>query len=104
MFIAAKLLGTALLARIFMLTKPALLQIPWFAAGYAKFMPWKDALFAKIRVSRTWRYGRMLKTRLRLEMAKRVVRWQPILEQQFGVLSARLLKTVRDLRIWLTGS
>lgn len=103
-FIAAKLVGTALLARIFMLTKPALMQIAWFATGYAKFVFWKDALFATIRASRIWRYGRMLKTRLRLEMGKRVVRWRPYLEQQFGVARDRALTAVRELRIWLTGS
>jgi hypothetical protein len=65
-FIMAKLVGTAFLARIFTLTKPSLMQIGWFAAAYEKFVPWKDALYARIRASWVWRYGRMMKTRLRL--------------------------------------
>lgn len=76
-FVTAKLVGTACLARIFMLTKPALMQISWFAAGYQKFVPWKDALFEKIRSSRTWRYGRMLKTRLRLTTGRLAGRFGP---------------------------
>ena len=103
-FIAAKLVGTALLARIFILTKPALMQIEWFASGYAKFIPWKDALFAKIRASWTWRYGRMLKTRLRLETGQLVLRWRPVLEQRLTSAREKALTVVRELRIWLTGS
>ena len=76
-FVTAKLVGTALLARIFMLTKPALMQIGWFVAGYQKFVPWKDALFEKIRCSWSWRYGRMLKTRMRLATGRMVVRNGP---------------------------
>ena len=41
-FVTAKLVGTACLARIFMLTKPALMQISWFAAGYQKTGTVKD--------------------------------------------------------------
>ena len=103
-FIAAKLVGTALLARIFILTKPALMQIEWFASGYANFIPWKDALFAKIRASWTWRYGRMLKTRLRLETGQLVLRWRPVLEQRLTSAREKALTVVRGLRIWLTGS
>ena len=44
--VAAKLASTALIARIFLLTKPALMQIPWFAYAYGVFVPWQEALFA----------------------------------------------------------
>lgn len=71
MLVGAKIVSTALVARIFMLTKPALMRIGWFAWGYAKFMPWKEALFAKIRASWTWRYGRLIKNVVRLR-SKRV--------------------------------
>lgn len=36
--LAAKLVGTALAARLFQLTHPALMQLHWFARLYA---PWK---------------------------------------------------------------
>jgi len=61
----AKIASTALIARIFLLTKPALMQIPWFARAYELFVPWKDALFERIRASWVWRYGRVVKWRVR---------------------------------------
>jgi len=48
-FIVAKLVGTALLARIFALTKNALLTIGWFARGYYAFSAWKEKLYAYVR-------------------------------------------------------
>ena len=61
--IAAKFASTALIARIFLLTKPALMQIPWFAYAYDAFVPWQEALFTRIRSSWAWRYGRIFKAR-----------------------------------------
>jgi len=59
----AKVASTALIARIFLLTKPALMQIGWFARAYDIFVPWKDRLFAYIRASWVWRVGRVIKWR-----------------------------------------
>ncbi len=75
--IGAKVVSTALVARIFMLTKPALMRIAWFAWAYGKFMPWKEALFARIRASWAWRYGRMVKNAVRLEAKQAWLRWKP---------------------------
>ena len=50
-FVLAKLVGTAFLARIFMLTKPALMQIGWFERTYHRFIPWKDAAEGWLRES-----------------------------------------------------
>jgi hypothetical protein len=61
----AKIASTALITRVLILTKPALMQIGWFARGYEVFVPWKDALFACIRASWAWRYGRVVKWRAR---------------------------------------
>lgn len=102
-FVAAKLVGTALLARIFMLTKPALMEIGWFAAAYHKFVPWKDALFETIRASRTWRYGRMSKTRVRLEAHQAWTRWRPALERNFTGLDERIKGLAAKFRVWLKG-
>ena len=65
LFIGAKVVGTAIVARLFQLTEQQLLQIPWFAWGYGVVMPWKDALKAWIRDSWAWSYGRVVKERLR---------------------------------------
>lgn len=77
MLVGAKIVSTALVARIFMLTKPALMRIGWFAAAYGRFMPWKEAVFAKIRASWTWRYGRMVKNAIRLRAKQAWTRWSP---------------------------
>ncbi len=64
LFIGAKVAGTAILARLFMLTQPKLMQIGWFARAYNWLMPWKDRAFSAIRASWAWRYGRIAKYRL----------------------------------------
>ena len=48
-FIIAKVIGTAFLARIFSLTKPALLTIPWFSRAYFAITGWKARLYAYVR-------------------------------------------------------
>ena len=61
--VLAKLIGTAILARLFTLTQPALMQLAWFAQGYARWTDWKTALLAHVRASWPWRLGRVLKHR-----------------------------------------
>lgn len=70
LFVGAKIASTALIARIFLLVKPALMQIGWFATLFNWFMPWKDALYAQIRASWVWRYGRVVKARAMGEIHK----------------------------------
>jgi hypothetical protein len=84
LFIGAKIASTAFIARIFLLTKPALMQIRWFAAVYDVVMPWKEALFEKIRASWAWRYGRMVKTRVRLEVKQAWLRLKPHLIEKWA--------------------
>lgn len=79
LFAGAKVASTALIARIFTLTKPMLMQIRWFASAYNWFVPWKDALFAQIRNSWAWRYGRMVKNAIRHEALQLWTRWQPVI-------------------------
>lgn len=65
LFIGAKIVGTAIVARLFQLTETQLLQIPWFARAYGIFMPWKNALTTWVHESWVWRYGRVVKARVR---------------------------------------
>jgi len=69
--VVAKLLGTAVLAWLFTLTQPALMRMPWFAAGYRRWYGWKEALLARVRASLAWQTGRAIKRRVR-----RWVRWR----------------------------
>lgn len=65
LFAGAKVAGTAVVARLFQLTEPQLMRIPWFAWGYGIFRPWKDALIAWARASWVWRWGRVVKERVK---------------------------------------
>lgn len=68
--VAAKVLGTALVARLFHLTQPALMRLAWFAALYARWTAWKDALLARVRASWAWRAGRAMRHRIRQRWAR----------------------------------
>jgi hypothetical protein len=61
LFVGAKLASTAIVARLFMLTKPALMRIGWFARAYTWYLPWQEAAFAWLRGSWAWRQGRVVK-------------------------------------------
>ena len=63
--VAAKVGGTALLAWLFQLIQPALMQLPWFARFYARWTGWKAELLAWVRASAVWRTARAIKRRLR---------------------------------------
>lgn len=96
--VAAKLASTALIARIFLLTKPALMQIPWFAYAYGVFVPWQEALFARIRASRPWRYGRIIKWRAKHYVRSVWVSLRPLLEARWRELRPKLQGLGRSLR------
>lgn len=53
--LVAKMLGTAAVARLFALTQPALMRLAWFARLYGRWIPWKDALIARVKNSPVWR-------------------------------------------------
>ena len=63
--IAAKVLGTAVAARLFELTQPALMRMPWFARVYVPFKHWKDHLLAQVRQSELWHGVHKMKSRIK---------------------------------------
>lgn len=68
--LSAKLVGTAIVARLFALTQPALLQLAWFAQLYARWTGWKDRLLAQVRASWPWRLGRVMKHRIKQRLRR----------------------------------
>ncbi|GAB3245639.1 hypothetical protein [Chitinimonas naiadis] len=52
--LAAKIGGTAIAARLFMLLKPTLLTVPWFARGYAFFLYWRERIFTRLHAMWWW--------------------------------------------------
>jgi hypothetical protein len=89
LFVAAKIASTALIARLLILTKPALMRIAWFARAYDWLVPWQEAMFALIRASWVWRYGRMVKSRVGLAAKRAWGRWGPVLARQWARLRDR---------------
>lgn len=63
--VIAKLVGTALVARLFTLTQPALMRLVWFANLYTRWTHWKEQLLAQVRASALWRSARAIRLRLR---------------------------------------
>lgn len=63
--VLAKLGGTALMARLFSLTRPALMRLPWFARYYGRWIAWKESVLARVRASPVWRAARALRESLR---------------------------------------
>lgn len=72
--VLAKLIGTALVARIFQLTQPALMRLAWFARLHGQWTAWKDIAVARVRASRAWRVGRWI----RRGVVRRVQRWRAV--------------------------
>jgi hypothetical protein len=69
LFIGAKVVGTAVVARLYQITSPKLMQIWWFKRGHDFLAPRLHQLHEEIRRSWAWRYGRMLKTRVKHRIA-----------------------------------
>jgi hypothetical protein len=59
--LAAKILGTAILARLFTLTQPTLMQLGWFARWYPRWKAWKDRIMEEVRRSPAWQSTRKIK-------------------------------------------
>jgi hypothetical protein len=98
LFIAAKVVATALIARLFMLTQPALMRIGWFAWAYETVMPWKEALTAHLRASWAWRVGRVVKERVRRLLAAQWRRLRPTMLEARRALAARAIAARMRLR------
>ena len=69
LIVATKLIGTAIVARLFALLQPALMQLGWFARGHARWTVWKARWMNRVRASATWRAAtrtlRQVRRRLR---------------------------------------
>lgn len=100
LFVFAKIAGTALVAYIFSLTQPALMQLSWFRWTYDTVMPWKHALTEAVRTSWAWRYGRLVKARAVSAVRRRFHRLRPLLDAALvraRELGRALLARVRQL-------
>ena len=69
--VAAKLLGTALVGRLFVLTEPQLMKFAWFAQALGWWRLTKERVRAAVQASAAWRGAR----RLQRALAVQVRRW-----------------------------
>jgi hypothetical protein len=58
LIIGVKLIGTAVLARLFALTQPVLMQLAWFARLHGRWMAWKAELLHWVRATPAWQWAR----------------------------------------------
>ncbi len=100
LFVGAKIAGTAILARLFMLTQAKLMQIGWFARGYNWLMPWQERMFAAVRASWAWRYGRIIKYRVGQAIKARWVEVRPDLLVWRDRMIAQGRDALARLRAW----
>ncbi|MFN0123640.1 MAG: hypothetical protein ACKV2V_24325 [Blastocatellia bacterium] len=86
----AKVAGTALVARLYVLTEPRLLQIGWFATLRGRFLDFKARVYGVIRATAVYRLTHQWKTRIR-------TLWR---NRRQGAWRRRWLAAVKLSRAW----
>jgi hypothetical protein len=71
--VVAKLVGAAVVARVYVLTLPALRRLAWFARAHGWFLVTRDRLVGRLRASRAYHRTRHAANALRLS-ARRLLR------------------------------
>ena len=69
--VVAKLLGTALVARLYLLTQPQLMRMAWFARLHRRWMGWKTRIIASLVDSPGWIAARAWALRVRARWSSR---------------------------------
>jgi hypothetical protein len=85
LLLGAKVAGTAVLARLFTICKPALLSIEWFARAHRWVVGLEEAAMAWLRASAAWRAARALKAAFRARFAR-----SSFLSRRWHAIRARL--------------
>jgi hypothetical protein len=73
--LSAKVVGTAIVARLFTLTQPALMQLAWFSRVYGRWTVWKAALLVQVRASWAWRFASVVKHRVKQRWHRMRAKW-----------------------------
>ena len=64
--IAGKIMGTAILARLYRILRPKLMTIPWFARLDTWFFYWRDQAYAFVRSLPAWQRAKAMVVRIRV--------------------------------------
>jgi hypothetical protein len=99
-FVAAKLGGVMVVARIYGLTLPSLLALAWFARWHNRFIMFKDQLIARLRASPTYQQARRSVATLRrvLRRLRKQLRPSVPFGSRHATRSARALR--RFVALW----
>jgi hypothetical protein len=62
---SAKLVGTAMVARLYQLVQPSLMRIAWFARWHPRWTAWKNRVLGAVRRSAPWQAVRRLRSATR---------------------------------------
>ncbi len=71
LIIAVKLVGTAVLARLFALTQPTLMHLAWFARLHDRWTIWKTDLLNWARATKAWQQAYAVTERVRQILRRR---------------------------------
>jgi hypothetical protein len=67
--VVGKMLGTAVLARLYRILRPTLMAIPWFATVDTWFFYWRDQAYAFVKSLPAWRRVTAMVQYLRIRIA-----------------------------------
>ena len=70
--ILGKLLGTAILARLYRILQPTLMSIPWFAWADTHFFAWRDRAYAFVKSLPAWQKAQAMVQAARTRMTELV--------------------------------
>jgi hypothetical protein len=68
--VVAKIVGTAIVAWIFKLTQPTLMQFRWFAWLYPRVKAWKERWVAWIKGTNVWHVAKVFKANVKALIAQ----------------------------------
>jgi len=99
-FVAAKLGGAMVVARIYVLTLPSLLALVWFARWHNRFIMFKDQLIARLRASPMYSQARRTLSSLRRSLRRMRQQLRPSVPfgSRHATRSARALR--RFVSLW----
>ncbi|WP_295997276.1 hypothetical protein [Rugamonas sp.] len=87
--IVAKLVSAAAVARLYILTRPALMTMPWFARLEARFLALKERAITSLQATAAWRQARAMSAALRRGRRHAAPHWQRLLRRLAALWRAR---------------
>ena len=70
--VLGKILATAILARLYRILRPTMMQLRWFAWADARFFAWRDWAYAFVKSLPAWQQAKVLIERTRAWLAELV--------------------------------